>query len=330
METKEALYYEKLSGGDVRCVLCPNHCHIGEGRQGRCGLRDNEGGVLIARSYGNTVTLAIDPVEKKPLYHFLPGTEILSIGPNGCTLTCDHCQNWSISQVRAPVRYIPPGELPRLARENGCASIAFTYTEPLLWYEYLIDALPLLRKTGVRSVLVTNGYLDEEPARRIIPLVDAFNVDLKGFTEEFYRDVCGGSLEPVKRFIEIAAGRAHVEVTTLVIPGLNDSAGEIERLAQWLAGVSREIPFHLSRFHPGHRMMDRDRTSERTMLESYEIARRFLDYVYLGNIFIEGTSGTVCPGCGQTVIKRIGYSVGLPEIPGRCGGCGRDIKGVWE
>ena len=216
MEEREARYYESLSGNKVRCLLCPHACGIPDGGTGRCNLRENSGGTLYARSYGWTVTANIDPIEKKPLYHFMPGSLILSIGPNGCTLTCDNCQNWNISQERAPTTLIPPGELVELAGRNGSIGVAFTYTEPLLWFEYIEEAAPLLRERGLVSVLVTNGFLNEEPAREIAPLVDAFNVDLKSMNDEFYREHCGGRVEPVKRFIEIAAGVSHVEVTNPV------------------------------------------------------------------------------------------------------------------
>ncbi|MCK4537807.1 MAG: AmmeMemoRadiSam system radical SAM enzyme [Candidatus Krumholzibacteria bacterium] len=326
----EALFYEKLPKNRVRCLLCPNLCVIEAGGKGRCRLRVNDGGVLQARSYGMTVTAAVDPIEKKPLYHFMPGSEILSIGPNGCTLTCEHCQNWNISQEDCPVTYIPPEELAAVARSRGSVGVAFTYTEPLLWYEYLIDVLPLLRDDGLKSVLVTNGYLNDEPAERIVPMVDGFNIDMKSFNDDFYRKYCGGSLEPVKRFIEIAADLAHVEVTTLLIPGLNDSPSEIEALARWLGGISKDIPLHLSRFFPRYRMKDIPPTPSSTLKDSWETARRFLDYVYIGNIFIEGTENTLCPGCGENLIMRSGYSTTAAIKGDSCPSCGKRIKGVWK
>jgi len=326
----EALYYEKKTDGKVECLLCPHHCLIAPGKNGRCRLRRNEGGTLVALSYGNTVTVAVDPIEKKPLYHFLPGSSILSLGPNGCTLSCDHCQNWNISQMEAPVTFIPPEKLAALAKESGASGVAFTYTEPLLWIEYLLDAAPMLASEGLKSVVVTNGFINEEPGRRIALEIDAFNIDLKGFSDDFYRKYCGGSLEPVKRFITIAAGLSHVEVTTLVIPGLNDSPGEIEALARWLAGVSKEIPLHLSRFFPRFRMNGAQPTSAEILKRSHEIARRFLDYVYIGNIFIDGTESTFCPDCGEEVVTRSGYEVEMHGTGGICPRCGTRIKGVWE
>ncbi|MCK4548816.1 MAG: AmmeMemoRadiSam system radical SAM enzyme [Candidatus Krumholzibacteria bacterium] len=328
--TREALFYEKLDDGRVRCLLCPNLCVVGNGSAGRCMVRKNESGKLLTLSYGNTVTVAIDPIEKKPLYHFMPGSQILSIGPNGCTLTCDHCQNWQISQEKAPVRYLSPEELVELGGRDGSAGVAFTYTEPLVWFEYLLDALPLLTDAGLKSVLVTNGYLNEEPARQIVPLVDAFNVDLKSFNDSFYRKYCGGSIEPVMAFIELAAEHAHVEVTCLIIPGLNDTEEEIAKMARWLSGISREIPLHLSRFFPRFRMDGRPPTPQETLEMAFRTAREYLDYVYVGNIFIEGTENTVCPSCGADVILRSGYSAELRAAGGICTSCGHHIKGVWS
>jgi pyruvate formate lyase activating enzyme len=327
---REALFYEKLEDGRVKCVLCPNFCVIRDGATGRCMVRKNESGRLVTLSYGYTVTAALDPVEKKPLYHFMPGSTILSIGPNGCTLTCDHCQNWQISQEKVPVRYISPEALVETASERGSIGVAFTYTEPLIWFEYLLDALPLLREAGLKSVLVTNGYLNEEPARRIIPLVDGFNVDLKSFSDGFYRGYCGGSIEPVKRFIETAVPQTHVEVTCLVIPGLNDTEEEIGKMAGWLSGISREIPLHLSRFFPHYRMKDRSPTPQATLEMAYRKAREYLDYVYVGNIFIDGTENTACPECGADAVLRSGYSARLLAADGKCPSCGHRIKGVWS
>ena len=327
---REALFYEKLDDGRVRCRLCPNLCVVGDGSTGRCMVRQNESGKLLTLSYGNTVTAALDPIEKKPLYHFMPGSQILSIGPNGCTLTCDHCQNWQISQEKTQVRYLSPEELVDLGGRDGSVGVAFTYTEPLIWFEYLLDTLPLLSEAGLKSVLVTNGYLNEEPARQIVPLVDGFNVDLKSFNDSFYRKYCGGSIEPVKSFIELAAEHAHVEVTCLVIPGLNDTEEEIAKMAEWLSGISREIPLHLSRFFPRFRMDGCPPTPQETLEMAFRTAREYLDYVYVGNIFIEGTENTACPSCGADVILRSGYSAQLRAAGGICTSCGHHINGVWS
>ena len=330
VQEKEALYYEKLEGRKVRCGLCPHVCGIADGARGKCGLRENAGGKLVALSYGRTVTANVDPIEKKPLYHFLPGSVILSIGPNGCTLACDNCQNWHISQEQAPTRYIPPEQLVELASQGGSIGVAFTYTEPLLWFEYLKDVAPLLRERGLKSVLVTNGFLNEEPAREITPLIDGFNVDLKGIRDEFYKNACGGRVEPVKRFIEIASAVSHVEVTNLVIPGLNDSQNDVEELTEWLAGVSPDIPLHFSRFFPQYRMTDRPPTPQETLKRAFDIAKPRLRYVYVGNIFIDGTEDTRCMKCNEVVVRRSGYEAHIRGEDGRCPKCGTRVKGVWK
>ena len=293
-------------------------------------MRENRGGTLFAASYGYTVTTNLDPIEKKPLYHFMPGSTILSIGPNGCTLACDNCQNWHISQELARTEYVSPEELVSLASRGGSIGVAFTYTEPLLWFEYLKDALPLLRAAGLKSVLVTNGFLNEEPAREIAPLVDAFNVDLKGIRDEFYKEHCGGSVEPVKRFIEIASSVSHVEVTNLVIPGLNDATEDFEDLVDWLAGVSVDIPLHFSRFFPQYRMNDRPPTPKETLERAFAIAREKLRYVYVGNIMIDGTEDTRCATCGVVVVRRAGYGAEVLGPEGKCPKCGTQVKGVWR
>lgn len=325
-----ASYYEELEGDRVKCLLCPHHCVISSGNRGSCRARANDGGTLFSLSYGNTVTVNIDPIEKKPLFHFMPGSRILSVGPNGCTLTCKNCQNWSISQEDAATSFLPPSELIDLAAERGLEAIAFTYTEPLVWFEYLTDVLPDMRKKGIKSVLVTNGYLNEEPAAEIAPMVDAFNIDMKSFEDSFYRDQCGGSVEPVKRFVEIAAAYSHVELTNLLIPGLNDAPAIIEDMAEWISSISREIPLHFSRFFPHYRMSDRPPTPPETLQEAYEIGRRYLDYVYVGNIFIDGTENTYCPECGEVVVHRTGYSAKSKLKNGLCPECGTAIKGVWS
>lgn len=327
---REALHYEKLEGTRVRCRLCPHTCVIDDGAAGVCGLRENSGGVLFARSYGQTVAANLDPIEKKPLYHFMPGSSILSIGPNGCTFKCDNCQNWHISQEKSPTRYLAPAELVALASRGGSIGVAFTYTEPLLYFEYLLDAAPLLRAAGLKSVLVTNGFLNEAPAREIAPLIDAFNVDLKSIRDEFYRKHCGGRVEPVKRFIEIAAAVSHVEVTNLVIPGLNDAPRDFEDLAAWLAGVCPDIPLHFSRFFPQYRMEDRPPTPPETLEAAYRIAKKRLHYVYVGNIFIDGTEDTRCVKCGGVVVRRSGYGAEVLGAGGRCSACGTQAKGVWR
>ena len=326
----EALHYTGIDGGRVRCELCPHRCAIADGAAGLCGVRANRGGTLWADSYGRTVTAVVDPIEKKPLYHFMPGGRILSIGPNGCTLSCENCQNWHISKEKAPTRHISPEELVELAGRDGSIGVAFTYTEPLLWFEYLKDVSPLLRAKGLKTVLVTNGFLNEAPALEIAPLIDAMNVDLKSMSDDFYTKVCGGRVEPVKRFIEIASKVSHVEVTNLVVTGLNDKDADFEALADWLAGVSADIPLHFSRFFPQYRMDEREATPPERLRRAYDIASKRLRYVYVGNIFIDGTEDTRCPKCGAAIVRRSGFEARLLGSGGRCPTCGTQAKGVWS
>ncbi len=330
MVIKEAEFYKKLDDGRVKCLLCPNNCTIPEGEKGECRLRENRGGKLIALSYGNTVTTNLDPVEKKPLYHFMPAGLILSVGPNGCTLKCRNCQNWSISQEDAPVRYIGPEELVNLSSRGASVGVAFTYTEPLLYFEYMKDVIPMLREEGKKSVVVTNGYFNRKPVREIVELADGFNVDLKSMDDQFYRKWCDGSVEPVKDFIRMAAESSHLEVTNLLIPGLNDSREELEAMARWLSEISPDIPLHISRFFPQYKMNDLPPTPRKTLRDAYKIANNYLNYVYIGNVSTPGTSDTFCPECGEKVIERSGYSTRVLGEKGVCPSCGNKISGVWS
>lgn len=330
MVVKEADYYKKLDDGRVKCLLCPHLCTIREGEKGECRVRENRRGKLISMSYGNTVTTNLDPIEKKPLYHFMPGNLILSVGPNGCTLKCRNCQNWSISQEDAPIRYFSPQDLVDMTSRGGSVGVAFTYTEPLLYFEYMKDVIPLLKERGKKSVVVTNGYLNKKPAREIASLVDGFNVDLKSMSDDFYRKWCDGSVEPVKEFIKLAYEESHLEVTNLLIPSLNDSPEDVEGMAKWLSGISPDIPFHISRFFPHYQMNDLPPTPRKSLEDAYQIASNYLNFVYVGNIAIPGTSDTACPECGEAIIKRSGYSTRVLCEDGVCPSCGNKIVGVWS
>lgn len=272
----------------VKCKICPHQCHIDENEIGFCRARSNKKGVITAINYGLITSISMDPIEKKPLYRFLPGSQILSVGSFGCNLRCSFCQNYQISMAGIKdiqTRKVSPQELVRQALElknQGNIGIAYTYNEPLVGYEYVRDCAVLARQKGLKNVLVTNGYVCAEPLKEILPYIDALNIDLKGFTEEFYHKV-SGDLETVKRSIKLASENNHIEVTTLIIPGENDSEDEIRKMSQWLASIRPDIPLHLSRFFPCYKMTDRNPTEVASVYALAEIARESLDYVYVGN-----------------------------------------------
>jgi len=272
--------------------------------------------------------MSIDPIEKKPLYHFMPGAGILSVGTYGCNLSCKFCQNWEISQREAGHRELTPEEVARLADSvrGQSVGVAYTYSEPLVWYEFVYDCARLLSKRGLVNVLVTNGYINPDPFRKLLPYVDAVNIDLKAFSPEFYKSVCGGDLEPVLRSIGQAyESGCHVELTTLVVPGMNDSKDEMDRLASWIAGLSPDIPLHVSRYFPSYRMTAPP-TPMSTLQACVDAARTRLHYVYVGNATVPGGSDTVCPSCGKTVIRRHGYDRVEVLLSGRsCPACGSSI-----
>ncbi len=283
----QAAFQEQLPDGRVRCLLCPHHCVLLPGQVSRCLSRENHNGVLRVRNYGMITSMAMDPIEKKPLVAFHPGRHILSVGTFGCNFTCRFCQNWQISQQEVPGRFLPPIELLRLAREtveDGNIGVAFTYNEPTIWFEYVRDCAMLLHEAGLATVLVTNGFIDPEPLRELLPLVDAMNIDVKGFQPEFYKDLCGGRLEPVLNTVKQAHAHCHVEVTTLVIPGHNDDEAEIDALAVWLAGISPHIPLHLSRHHPDWQMPEPQPISVSRLRKLVGIAGKHLDTVIAGNV----------------------------------------------
>lgn len=331
MERKEALYYERSSDGKLLCLLCPRGCVIGEGKIGACLGRKNEGGKLYATNYGLTVSMAVDPIEKKPLYNFYPGKTILSIAPNGCNFACSYCQNWEISQRTVPTRALSPRQAVEAALDSHSVGIAYTYTEPLVWYEYILDTGKLIHEAGLVNVLVTNGYINEEPLRKLLPLIDALNIDVKSMDDSFYRRHCKGHVEPVQRTARMAKeSGCHVEITNLLIPTLNDSDENIENLVEWVADLGIDTPLHFSRYFP-HYKCDLPPTPAETIRQAYQKAKDRLRYVYVGNISVEGASDTFCYACGSLLISRVGYSTRMTNLErGQCQRCGTpfDVVGV--
>lgn len=318
-------FYHK-DNAKLVCDLCPHHCKLKEGQAGVCRYRRREGDRIYASNYAEVASLAIDPIEKKPLYHFRPGSMILSIGANGCNLKCLFCQNCEISQGDVPTRHLPLEELLKMASLRGSIGVAFTYSEPLMWYEYVTDSAGKLRDQGSAVVLVTNGFIEEEPLKRLLPVVDAMNIDLKSLDEDFYRRICKARLDPVKRSIVMAheAG-VHVEITHLVVTGWNDREESITDLARWVASVDDEIPLHLSRYFPHYRYHEPP-TSEAFLRKALRLARRELKFVYLGNIAGEDGADTHCPDCGALIVERFGYRVNVIGLEGNtCSKCGRTL-----
>lgn len=344
---RAALFAETAAGGRVRCRLCPRECNIPVGKPGFCMVRRNVGGTLVLAAWGRPTALHVDPIEKKPLYHYLPGTTSLSLGTVGCSLACRFCQNWTLSRGReveegacgangrsgrgAPL--LPPERLVALAVRHGSPSISFTYNEPTILAEYVLDTAEVARPRGVGIVMVTNGYITREAARVLYPHVDAANVDLKAFSDEFYRKQCSGRLKPVlDALIEARAAGVHVEVTTLLIPGLNTDAKDLRAEAAWIRDhLGADTPLHFSAFHPDYRMTDRPRTPPEALRFARTVALEAgLKYVYEGNVQSDG-SHTLCPSCGRWLIRRSWFEVTGDRLSpdGRCA-CGEPIAIVRE
>jgi len=320
--------------GTVRCLLCPHLCLIRPDKRGICGARENRKGEVQLVTAGVISGYASDPIEKKPLYHFHPGSSILSVGSYGCNLRCDYCQNYHISQNNGPgnSRLLEPGELVgRAASLPGNIGIAYTYNEPVIWYEYVASCARLASREGLVNVMVSNGYIMPEPLREMTQFIDAFNIDLKSFSNDYYRKYTGATLDPVLEAISIiAASGRHLEITTLIIPGLNDSEAEMKREAQWIAeNAGSGVPLHLSRYFPMYKRSD-PATPPETIIKLREIAEEYLDFVYTGNMAGTGSgSDTLCPACRTVVIRRSGYSTRITGLSdeGECKRCGRKIIG---
>lgn len=332
----KARFWSSSDEGGIRCSLCPHGCVINDGARGICGIRENRAGVLYALGYGIYPAVHRDPIEKKPLNHFLPGSDILSVGSVGCNLTCIHCQNWSLSRDRVDGKepyYLPPDDLVRNALSGGSVGVAFTYNEPTINIEYLLDVLPRLQSKGARTVLVTNGYLNPASWKELLVHTDAANIDVKGFTEDFYRKVTGGSLAPVlDNVISAFKAGVHIELTYLVIPGYNDDPGQIDAYLKWVKDeLSPDIPLHFSRFHPDYKMNNVGPTPMETLLRIRDqCGDAGIQHVYIGNVMGSGLDDTKCPSCSRTIITRSGYRVDDKGMKGNsCKYCGTKIRGVF-
>ncbi|MFA5112787.1 MAG: AmmeMemoRadiSam system radical SAM enzyme [Candidatus Margulisiibacteriota bacterium] len=343
---KEAAFYQQLNYDKVQCSLCPHNCTIAAGQRGVCGVRENQQGKLYSLVYGKVISSAIDPIEKKPLFHFLPGSFSYSIATAGCNFRCDFCQNWQISMMGKGAKGAEglggkgmpgmeqlPYQVVAAALENECRSISYTYTEPTIYFEFAYDCAKLAREKGVKNVFVTNGYMNPPVAEQIAPYLDAANIDLKSFREEFYQKVCGGRLAPVLQTIKLLKQRkVWIELTTLVIPGLNDTVEELTELAGFIKNeVGADTPWHVSAFRPTYKMADRPPTPPESLLRAREIGLKAgLKYVYTGNVLVPGAEDTYCGQCRQPLIVRSGFTVKDNQLKsGRCPKCDAAADGVW-
>lgn len=326
-----AKHWTKLEDNKVRCELCPYRCVLKEGQMGVCRVRKNIGGKLYTLNYGSVSSIAVDPIEKKPLFHFKPKSEVLSLSTVGCNMRCKHCQNWEISQAGMEFPYLremSPDEVMKIARNYE--GIAWTYNEPTIWHEFTLDVSKMAKKEGLYTVYVTNGYINEEPLREIGQYLDAMNIDVKAFRDEFYRKIAGARLQPVIDTVERAYRMGiHIELTYLIIPDLNDDSKEIRKFAEWVYELSPEIPVHFSRFFPMYKLTDKPPTPLKTMHNAYKIAKEVgLEYIYLGNTWEPEYESTYCPNCGNLLIERVYYNTELKGLTkdGKCNRCGKKIN----
>ena len=334
---KEAMFYERLEEKKVRCFLCAHHCHIKDGKRGICYVRKNIDGSLFSLVYGKVISMNVDPIEKKPLFHFLPASTSFSIATVGCNFRCEHCQNFEISQY--PKEHddiagqpVTPEDIVEAALRNGCESISYTYTEPTIYFEFAYDCAKLARERGIKNVFVSNGYTTPEATRVIAPYLDGNNIDLKG-NDDFYKKVCGARLEPVKDTIRLMKELGvWVEVTTLIIPDYNDSEDDLKDIAGFINSVDPYIPWHVTQYYPTYKLTDKPRTPVAVLRRAREIGfEAGLKYVYEGNIPGEGGENTYCPECRELLVTRLGFRISEDRIKGGiCPKCGAEIRGVWE
>ncbi|MFC1723985.1 AmmeMemoRadiSam system radical SAM enzyme [candidate division KSB1 bacterium] len=335
---KEARYYEKLPDKKIVCKLCPRECEIDDLERGYCGVRENRGGKYYTLVYSRPCSIHADPIEKKPLYHFLPGTTAFSIATVGCNVECKFCQNWEISQMRpeqVKAVYAPPDLIAESAKRNNCASIAYTYSEPVIFYEYMYDTAVEGRKKGIKSVIISNGYINQKPLDDLLNVLDGVKIDLKAFTDRFYKELVMGKLKPVLDTLVLLKKRGvWFEIVYLMIPEQNDKPEEIRELAKWIKSeLGGDVPVHFSRYYPMYKLKNIPPTPVKTLETAKEICdAEGLNFVYLGNVPIGHKGGhTYCPKCKSVVIQRLGYSVNLKNFEkGRCSKCNTTIPGVWQ
>lgn len=336
LSSVEARHYKKRDEGGVECGICPRHCYVTDLERGYCGVRENRADTYYTLVYGLSCSLNIDPIEKKPLFHFLPRTTALSIATAGCNVNCKFCQNWEISQVR-PEQLdnldLPPQTLVDLCLQRRVPTIAYTYSEPVIFYEYMYDTAELGHRNGIKSVMITGGYIEQQPLAELIPHLDAIKVDLKSIREDYYRDVVGGELQPVlDRLVQMKQAGIWLELVYLVVPTLNDTDEEFTELARWIKGnLGVDTPIHFSRFFPQYLLKNLPPTPEKTLEKAYDICRaEGLEYVYLGNLRGHKAESTYCPKCGKILIGRRGYSIFEYNLEGNvCKFCGREIPGLF-
>lgn len=334
---KEALFYKKIAGKIVQCLLCPHYCTLKPGERGKCGVRENKDGKLISLVYGKLCSLAIDPIEKKPLYHFLPGEKALSIATVGCNLHCKYCQNWEISQA-SPEDVISlklkPEDVVNEAIKRNIKIISFTYTEPTIFYEYMIDIAKISKEKGIKNVIVSNGFINPDPLTKLIKHIDGANIDLKSIDNNFYVNLCDARLDPVLETLKILyKEKVWLEITNLIIPGFNDKKKDILKLIRWIKNnLGRDVPLHFSAFYPHYKMIRLHPTPSSTLIEARKTAlKEGLHYVYTGNIIDEEGAETRCPYCDALLIKRKFYNIIENNVKeGKCPVCKKKIAGVWE
>ncbi|MBD3184465.1 AmmeMemoRadiSam system radical SAM enzyme [Candidatus Poribacteria bacterium] len=334
---KEAMFYEDMGQKEVRCKLCPKECEVGDRERGWCGVRENRDGVYYTLVYGNPCSAYPDPIEKKPFFHFMPGTWAFSIATAGCNLNCKFCQNWEISQSRPEETknfQLPPADIVATAKDNNCKSIAYTYTEPTVFYEYMLDTSKQARKAGLKSAVISAGYINPEPLEMLCENVDAVKIDLKSLRNKFYNDVCEGELQPVLDTLKILRDSGvWYEIVYLVVPTLNDSEQELKDTAKWVyENLGPDVPLHFSRFYPMYQLRNLPPTDPKKLTDTRKMAMDIgLNYVYIGNVAGDEGESTYCPICGELVIKRVRYFIRQNDlVDGRCKYCGEEISGIWN